>query len=134
MANRGLMTRIPIWGRVLGIIALVLVGVLTSTMFLGVADVGGRGGSGGHGSGETQMDGGGQGSGDSGGHGRSGDSGGHGRSGDETERSDHNKGQGGPAPPAARDLSAVSAQVVSVAMEDIAFLPVEAEVHRGGRA
>ncbi|MDQ3780885.1 MAG: hypothetical protein M3354_10120 [Chloroflexota bacterium] len=55
MANRRLTTGIPIWVRVPGIIALVLVGILISTMLLG-AD---RGSGGGHGSGdEMEMDGG----------------------------------------------------------------------------
>lgn len=63
MAKRGWITRIPIWVRVPGIIALVLVGVLISTMLLNVArDGGGQrpsgdqtqlhgGGDGGHGTG-----------------------------------------------------------------------------------
>jgi hypothetical protein len=51
MANRGLTTRIPIWVRVPAIIALVLVGVLLSTMLLDAV-----GGDGGRGSGdETEM-------------------------------------------------------------------------------
>jgi hypothetical protein len=79
MAIRGLMTRIPIWVRVPGIIALVLVGVLISTMLLG-----GGGDDGGHGSGdETDM------RDRNGGQGR-----GHGSS-SETEMRDHNGGQGG---------------------------------------
>jgi hypothetical protein len=47
MANRGWMTRMPIWVRVPGIIALVLVGVLIGTMLL---STGGDGG--GHSSGD----------------------------------------------------------------------------------
>ena len=53
-------TRIPIWVRVSGTIALVLVGVLVSTMLLGAAGDGGGHGSGGGGS---------HGSGGGGGHG-----------------------------------------------------------------
>jgi hypothetical protein len=65
MAKRGWTTRIPIWVRVPGIIALVLVGVLVSTMLLNVA----RDGSGQRPSGDqTQLHGGGHGGGD-GGHG-----------------------------------------------------------------
>jgi hypothetical protein len=74
MAKRGWTARIPIWVRVSGIIALILVGVLVSTMLLGAAgDGGGPGRSGDH----TQMPGGGHGSGGGGGHG-SGGGGGHG--------------------------------------------------------
>jgi hypothetical protein len=40
MANRRLMAGIPIWVKVPGIIALVLVGVLLSTMLLGASSVG----------------------------------------------------------------------------------------------
>jgi hypothetical protein len=72
MAKRGWTARIPIWVRVPGIIALVLVGVLVSTMVLGAAR-----GSGGHGSSDqTRMNGGGHGPGDAGNHGAGG--GGHG--------------------------------------------------------
>jgi hypothetical protein len=49
MANRGLMLRIPIWVRVPGIIALVLAGVLGSTMLLGAGGDGSGHGSGGQG-------------------------------------------------------------------------------------
>jgi hypothetical protein len=74
MAKRGWTARIPIWVRVSGIIALILVGVLVSTMLLGAAgDGGGPGRSGDH----TQMPGGGHGSGGGGSHG-SGGGGGHG--------------------------------------------------------
>ncbi len=74
MARRGLTTRIPIWVRVPGIIALVLAGVLLSTMLLGAA-----GDSGGHrrSGDQTQMDGGVHGAGDGGSH-SSGNSGSHG--------------------------------------------------------
>ena len=72
MAKRGLAARIPIWLRVPGIIALVLVGVVISTVLLnGARDGGGHGRLGDH----TQMDAGGHGSG-GGGHG-SGGGGGH---------------------------------------------------------
>jgi hypothetical protein len=58
MARRGWTTRIPIWVRVAGIIALVLVGVLVSTMLLNVA----RDGSGQRTSGDqTELHGGGNG-------------------------------------------------------------------------
>jgi hypothetical protein len=77
MAKRGWTTRIPIWVRVSGIIALILVGVLVSTMLLGAVGDGGRPGrSGDH----TQMPGGGHGSGGGGGHG-SGGGGSHGSGG-----------------------------------------------------
>jgi hypothetical protein len=81
MAKRGLVARVPIWVRVPGIVALVLAGVLLSSMLLNAArDGGGDGRSGGH----TQMDGGSNhgtgasdhGSGGTGGHG-SGDGAGH---------------------------------------------------------
>jgi hypothetical protein len=69
MAMRGWIGRIPIWVRVPGIIALVLVGVLVSTMLLTVSrDGGGHGSAGDH----TQTSAGGHGS---GGHGSGG--GGH---------------------------------------------------------
>jgi hypothetical protein len=73
MQKRGLVARIPIWVRVPGIVALVLAGVLLSSMLLNAArDGGGDGRTGDH----TQMDGGGNhGSGRTGGHG----SGTHGR-------------------------------------------------------
>jgi uncharacterized membrane protein YgcG len=67
-------TRIPIWVRVSGTIALVLVGVLVSTMLLGAA---GDGGSPGRSGDHAQMPGGGHGSGGGGSHG-SGGGGGHG--------------------------------------------------------
>jgi hypothetical protein len=78
MAKRGLTASIPIWVRVPGIIALVLVGVLVSAMLLNAARDGGGHGAGdgaGHGrSGDTtHTDGGGHGAGDGAGHGRSGD-------------------------------------------------------------
>jgi hypothetical protein len=75
MAMRGWIGRIPIWVRVPGIIALVLVGVLVSTMLLTVSrDDGGHGSTGDH----TQTSGGGHGSGGhgSGGGGNSGHGGG----------------------------------------------------------
>lgn len=75
MAKRGWMrwmTRIPIWVRVPGIIALVLVGVLVGTMLLGAAGDGG-----GHGAGDNpQMNSGSHSSGNGGGHGADG-GGGH---------------------------------------------------------
>lgn len=75
MARRGWMTRIPIWVRVPGIIALVLVGVLVSTMLLGAArDGGGHGGAGDH----TQTSGGGHAGGSHGSGGGGGHGGGHG--------------------------------------------------------
>jgi len=75
MARRGWMTRIPIWVRVPGIIALVLVGGLVSTMLLTASrDGGGHGPAGDH----TQTSGGGHGSGShgSGGAGNGGHGGG----------------------------------------------------------
>lgn len=66
------MTRIPIWVRVPGIIALVLVGMLLSTMLLGAA---GDGGGHGRSSDNTQMNSGGHSSGNGGDHGSGG--GGH---------------------------------------------------------
>ena len=73
MANRGFISRIPIWVRVPGIIALVLIGVLISTMLLDLES----GFGGGHGSGgETEMT------------DRSGTDRGHG-SDDEAEMTDH---------------------------------------------
>lgn len=128
MAKRGLIGRIPIWVRVPGIIALVLVGIVISAMLLDTTG-GGHGGSGddngtrdhgpsdrgGHGPGDRQR------------------GGGHG-SGDEPERSDHNQGLRGPDVPAGRDLAADSARVVTFAMPDIVFVPAEGAVHRGSRA
>jgi hypothetical protein len=70
MARRGLTASIPIWVRVPGIIALVLVGVLVSAMLLNAARDGGGHGRAGD---TTQTDGGGHGAGDGAGHGRSGD-------------------------------------------------------------
>lgn len=148
MTSHALTARIPLWVRVAGIIALALVGVLVSAMLLDAADIGGRGGRGGHGSSETPMDGGGHGPGDSGDRGRPGgetDSGGHGSddrgrrggghdSSDATSRSDRNGGQGGSAAPAGRDLAALSAQVVTIAMDDIVFMPAKAGARCGGRA
>jgi hypothetical protein len=85
MAIRGLMVGIPIWVRVPGIIALVLVGVLVGTMVLGASSDGdGHGSGGGHGSGdETQMR-----------DHKSGQGRGH-DAGDETEMRDHRRGRGG---------------------------------------
>jgi hypothetical protein len=78
MAKRGWTTRIPIWVRMSGIVALVLVGVLISTMLLGAAGDGGGHEQSGH---QTKMDGsGGHGSGGGGSHGSSG-GGGHGATG-----------------------------------------------------
>lgn len=58
MAKRRLTNRIPIWIRATVIIALVLVGVLLSTMLLAAGGVSNRGSGGEHGSGgEMQMDG-----------------------------------------------------------------------------
>ena len=74
MAKRGWTARIPIWVRVSGIIALVLVGVLVSTMLLGAA---GDGGGPGRSSDHTQMPGGGHGSGGGGGGHGSGGGGSH---------------------------------------------------------
>ena len=74
MAGRGLTASIPIWVRVPGIIALVLVGVVVSSMLLGGSSSGGRG------------------------MGGMGSSGGHGR-GDQMQQMDHNGGQTGPATP-----------------------------------
>jgi hypothetical protein len=73
MAKRGLASRIPVWVRVPGVIALVLAGVLLGAVLLNAArDGGGHGRPGEH----TQMDrdghtssGGGHGAGDGGGHG-----------------------------------------------------------------
>jgi hypothetical protein len=73
MAKRGWRSRIPIWVRVPGIIALVLVGVLLSTMVLGAAR-----GDGGHGAtDQPRVNGGGHRAGDAGRHGAGG-GGGHG--------------------------------------------------------
>jgi hypothetical protein len=74
MAKRGWKARIPIWVRVPGIIALVLVGVLLSTMLWGAARDGGGHGRAGD---QTRMDGGGHGAGGGGSHGAGG-GGGHG--------------------------------------------------------
>ncbi len=61
MAIRRMIGRIPIWGRVLGAIVIVLAAVLPSTTLLNALGVaGGHGGGGGHGDG---------GHGDGGGHG-----------------------------------------------------------------
>lgn len=128
MAKRGVIGRIPIWVRVPGVIALVLVGIVISAMLLDTTG-GGHGGSGDE---NGTRD---HGPSDSGGHGP-GDrerGGGHG-SGYETERSDHNQGLRGPDVPVGRDLPADSAQVVTFAMEGIVFASVGAGVHRGGRA
>ena len=46
MAKRGWIGRIPIWVRVLGITALVLVGVVVGSMLMGVAGDGGGHGAG----------------------------------------------------------------------------------------
>jgi hypothetical protein len=51
MARLRLLTRMPIWVRVTGIVALVLIAVLVGTMLLGDSGERARGGSGGHGSG-----------------------------------------------------------------------------------
>lgn len=73
MAKRGWTTRIPIWVRVPGIIALVLVGVLVSTMLLtALRDGGGHGRVADH----TQTNGGGHSSGSHGPGGGGGHSGG----------------------------------------------------------
>jgi hypothetical protein len=69
MAKRGWTTSIPIWVRVPGIIALVLVGVLVSTMLLGAARDGGGHGRAGD---QTQMNRGGHGAGGGGSHGSGG--------------------------------------------------------------
>jgi hypothetical protein len=78
MADRGLTASIPIWVRVPGIIALVLVGVVVSSMLLGVSSSGGRGmggmgSSGGHGCGDQMQQ--------------------------QMQQMDHNGGQTGPATP-----------------------------------
>ena len=94
MADRGLTASIPIWVRVPGIIALVLVGVVVSSMLLGGSSSGGRGmggmgSSGGHGRGDQmqqQMQ---QGGSSSGSHG----------CGAQMQQMDHNGGQTGPATP-----------------------------------
>lgn len=81
LAKHGLRTGIPIWVRVPGIIALVLVGVLVGTMLLGAAGAGDeRGRFGAHGSSGSAME--------------MRDHNG-GRSGGHTEMRDHNRGQGG---------------------------------------
>jgi hypothetical protein len=51
MARLRLLTRMPIWVRVTGIVALVLVAVVVGAMLLGDSGETARGGSGGHGSG-----------------------------------------------------------------------------------
>jgi hypothetical protein len=122
MANRVLTTRVPIWVRVPGVIALVLVGVLFSTALLGALNVAGRGGDhgpddqvemdrdgGDHGTGDGERDGGDHGTGD-----RERDGGGHSRGG---------WGRDAPAAPAERDLPAGPAQVVTFAMKHNAFEP-----------
>lgn len=127
MAKRGLIGRVPIWVRVPGIIALVLVGILISAMLLDTS-VGGHGGSGDE---NGTRD---HGPSDSGGHGPGDrERGGVHGSGDERERSDHNQGQGGPVAPSGQER-AVSARLVTFAIEDGVFVPVQAEVPRGGRA
>jgi hypothetical protein len=71
MAGPGLVTRIPLWVRVPGIVALVLAGVLVSALLLNAA----RDGSGHHAGNQTRTDGSGHGAGhDSrgGGHGSGG--------------------------------------------------------------
>jgi hypothetical protein len=80
LTNRGFKTGIPIWVKVPVVIALVLAGVVISTMLLGSASDGGHGpgGDGGHGSdGGMEMD------------GHRGGQGGHG-SGGRMEMRDHN--------------------------------------------
>lgn len=125
MAKRGLIRRIPIWVRVPGIITLVLVGIVISAMLLDTAG-GGHGGSG-NDSGTRD-----HGPSDSGGHGPGDRERGSGHdSGDERERNDHNQGQGGPS---GQDRAAASALLVTFAMQSSVFVPVQAEVPRGGRA
>jgi hypothetical protein len=75
MAKGGWMTRIPVWVRVPGIIALVLVGVLVSTMLLTASRGGGGHGPGGD---HTQTSGGGHGGGSHGSGGGGHGGGGHG--------------------------------------------------------
>jgi hypothetical protein len=130
MVNRALPTKIPIWVRVPGVIALVLVGVLLSTALLGALDVAGRGG--GHGpDDEVEMDR------DCGDHGRDdrdrdcGDHGGGDRNRDDGGHSRGDWGRGGPAAPAAPDLPASPAQVVTFAMKHDAFEPAETAGRRG---
>lgn len=128
MATRGLIARIPIWVRVPGIIAVVLVGIVVTAMLLDTSGGGhGRSGDengtrdhgpsdrGGHGPGDRER------------------GGGHG-SGDETERSDHNQGQSGRHAPSGQDQSADFARLVTFAMRDSVFVPVGDAVRRGGRA
>ena len=90
MANRRLTPSIPIWLRVSGIVALVLVGVFVSSMVLGGAGTGGMGsggmGAGGHGGGSDMR----------------------GMDGDQADRNDgdmggmdHNADQGSPTTPSA---------------------------------
>jgi hypothetical protein len=73
MQKRGLVARVPVWVRVPGIIALVLAGVLLSSMLLNAARDGGDGRTGDH----TRMDGRGN-HGSGGGNHGSGGTGGHG--------------------------------------------------------
>jgi hypothetical protein len=54
MANGRLATAIPIWMRVPGIIALVLVGIVVSTMLVGAAGIGDRAGTARHEPGQNQ--------------------------------------------------------------------------------
>lgn len=133
MANRVLTARIPIWVRVPGVIALVLVGVLYSTALLGALDVAGRGG--GHGpddQGEMDRDCGDHGTGD-----RDRDCGDHDGGDRERDGGGHSRGdwgRGGPAAPAERDLPAGPAQVVTFAMKHNAFEPAETVGRRGALA
>lgn len=152
MAKRGLTDRIPIWARVPGIIAVVLVAVLISPLLLDAVGVASRSGGGGdHGPGEeTEIDdghgdrngergGGDHGSGD---RGRSGDGhdseddmdreeGGHG-TGRPEQREDHDERQGGPAAPPARQPAAAT-KVVTLAVADIAVMSPQLQLQRGGR-
>jgi hypothetical protein len=134
MANRALTTRIPIWVRVPGVIALVLVGVLFSTALLGALDVAGRGGD--HGpddQGEMDRDGGGHGSDDE----TEREDGDHGRGDRDSDGGGHSRGdwgRGGPVAPAERDLPAGPAQVVTFAMKHNAFEPAETAGRRGALA
>jgi hypothetical protein len=54
MSDRGSATGIPIWVRVPGIIAFVLVGIVVSTMLVGAAGFADRAGSARHGPGQNQ--------------------------------------------------------------------------------
>lgn len=144
MAIRGLTKRIPIWVKVSGIIVLVLVGVVASSMLLGgigSGDAMQRGGRHGGGSGTQRDDGGQHDSGDAtergGGHG-SGDAtergGGHG-SGDATEGTHHSRGQPSSIAPSERDLAGAQPQAVPVAMEDsLALEPAETRAQCGAIA